>query len=304
MATTPPVPDSTPAPAAAAAGLPQDTPREMRKSYHEIWTAAALAVIHKLSNDAAWTAVTEAAAAAPQPTDLAAHWELAGGLNGKLSLKFHRTAARAWARLLQAGFAEEKPPSPTSPLTDQEKEALEQVLHQLARELAAAFQSGGWGEIQVQERHFGPLRRAVEGADGEFPLRFSKPETEPLELDLVMEPALRDQARRGPVSPAEAGDAGSARGANKLDLLLDVELDVTLRFGGRQMLLHDVLELAPSSVLELDRHIDDPVELLVGGKVIAWGEVVVVDGNYGLRITRLVHRKERMAAMGESAKVN
>lgn len=301
MATIPPVPESSPAPPAAAR---QDAPREMRKSYHEIWTMAALAVIHKLGNDTSWTAVTEAAAAAPQPTDLAAHWELAGGLNGKLSLKFHRTSARAWARLLQAGFAEEKPPSPTSPLTDPEKEALEQVLHQLARELAAAFQSGGWGEIQVQERHFGPLRRAVEGADGEFPLRFTKPEAEPLELDLVMEPALRDQARRGPQSPGEASEAACGRAGNKLDLLLDVELDVTLRFGGRQMLLHDVLELAPSSVLELDRHIDDPVELLVGGKVIAWGEVVVVDGNYGLRITRLVHRKERMAAMGESAKVN
>ncbi|MGH9480631.1 MAG: FliM/FliN family flagellar motor switch protein, partial [Terriglobales bacterium] len=78
---------------------------------------------------------------------------------------------------------------------------------------------------------------------------------------------------------------------------MDVELDVTLRFGGRQMLLHDVMDLAPGSVLELDRHIDDPVELLVGGKIIAWGDVVVVDGNYGLRVGRLVHRRERMAAL-------
>jgi flagellar motor switch protein FliN/FliY len=63
------------------------------------------------------------------------------------------------------------------------------------------------------------------------------------------------------------------------------------------MLLHDVAELSPGSVLELDRQIDDPVELLVSGKTIAWGEVVVVDGNYGLRIQRLVHRRERLAAM-------
>lgn len=306
MATTPPTPDpGTSAPPAAAAAAPATEPREMRKSYQDIWTTAALAVIHKLSNDTGWSAVTEAPAAAPQPTDLAAHWELSGGLIGKLSLKFHRAAARGWARLLQAGFAEEKPPSPTSPLSDPEKEALEEVLHHLARELAAAFQAGGWGEVQVHERHFGPLRRAVEGADGEFPLRFTKPEAEALELDLVMEPALRDQSRKGPLSPAAAGEAAAGgHGGGKLDLLLDVELDVTLRFGGRQMLLHDVLELAPSSVLELDRHIDDPVELLVGGKVVAWGEVVVVDGNYGLRITRLVHRKERMAAVGEGARPN
>lgn len=284
---TPPTPSpATPPPA------PQ---REMRRGFNEIWTATTLELIQALSHDPAWTA-SDATGPSSLPTDLAAHWELAGTLNGKLSLKFHRAAARAWAQLLRPAETE-APPSPTSPLSDREREAFEEVVHQLATRLAAALNDGGWGELQVQVRHVGPLRRTVEGADSEFPLRFAKPETPPLEFDLVVEPALRDQIRRGPRPPGEE-TGGERPGAAKLDLLLDVELDVTLRFGGRQMLLHDVLELAPGSVLELDRHIDDPVELLVGGKVIAWGEVVVVDGNYGLRITRLVHRKERMAAMG------
>ncbi|MGH9378573.1 MAG: FliM/FliN family flagellar motor switch protein [Terriglobia bacterium] len=82
-----------------------------------------------------------------------------------------------------------------------------------------------------------------------------------------------------------------------LNILMDVELDVTLRFGQREMLLGDVLNLAPGSVVELDQHVQDPVELLVGSKVIAWGEVVAVDGNYGLRITGLASREERLESL-------
>jgi len=72
-----------------------------------------------------------------------------------------------------------------------------------------------------------------------------------------------------------------------LDLVMDVELNVSLRFGQRQLPLHQVLELASGSVIELDRQVDDPVELLLDGKVIARGEAVIVDGNYGLRVTEI-----------------
>lgn len=72
-----------------------------------------------------------------------------------------------------------------------------------------------------------------------------------------------------------------------LDLVMDVELDVTLRFGKRQMTLREVLELTSGSVVELDRQVDEPVELLLDGKVIARGEAVVIDGNYGLRVTEV-----------------
>ena len=78
---------------------------------------------------------------------------------------------------------------------------------------------------------------------------------------------------------------------------MDIELDVTLRFGQREMLLGDVLNLSPGSVLELEQQVHDPVELLVGGRVIAWGEVVTVDGNYGLRITGLASREERLQSI-------
>jgi flagellar motor switch protein FliN len=72
-----------------------------------------------------------------------------------------------------------------------------------------------------------------------------------------------------------------------LQLVLDVELNVTLRFGQRQLALRDVLELTSGSVIELDRQVEEPVELLLEGRVIARGEAVVVDGNYGLRVTEV-----------------
>jgi flagellar motor switch protein FliN/FliY len=78
---------------------------------------------------------------------------------------------------------------------------------------------------------------------------------------------------------------------------MDVELDVTLRFGERQMPLHEILDLNAGSVVELDQNVQDPVELLVGGKVIAHGEVVIVDGSYGLRVAEIVSPMERLESL-------
>jgi flagellar motor switch protein FliN/FliY len=68
---------------------------------------------------------------------------------------------------------------------------------------------------------------------------------------------------------------------------MNVELNVTLRFGQRQLTLREVLELTSGSVVELDRQVEEPVELLLNGMVIARGEAVVIDGNYGLRVTEV-----------------
>ncbi len=81
--------------------------------------------------------------------------------------------------------------------------------------------------------------------------------------------------------------AAEAAGTN-LDLVMDVELNVTLRFGQRQLALREVLELASGSVVELDRQVDEPIELILDGKVVARGEAVIIDGNYGMRVTQVL----------------
>lgn len=82
-----------------------------------------------------------------------------------------------------------------------------------------------------------------------------------------------------------------------LDLLLDVELAVTLRFGRREMLIKDILELSSGSVIELDRQVSEPVDLLVDRKIIARGEVVIVDGNYGLRVTEVATPEQKIQCL-------
>ena len=82
-----------------------------------------------------------------------------------------------------------------------------------------------------------------------------------------------------------------------LGLLMDVELDVRLQFGCRQTTLREVLELTTGAVLELDREIQEPVDLLLNGRVVARGEVVVVDGNYGLRVTEVASAQQRVDSL-------
>ena len=91
---------------------------------------------------------------------------------------------------------------------------------------------------------------------------------------------------------ASAGSGTTVASASRFDsanlqLVMDVELSVSLRFGQRQLPLREVLDLSSGSVIELDRMVDEPVELLLDGKVIARGEAVIVDGNYGLRVTEI-----------------
>ncbi len=82
-----------------------------------------------------------------------------------------------------------------------------------------------------------------------------------------------------------------------LELVLDVELPLVVRFGRTVMSLKALSGLGPGSIVDMGRSPDDPVELLVSDKVVAYGEVVIVDGNYGLRITDLVSKSDRMRAV-------
>src|SRR5215831_18600603 len=83
-----------------------------------------------------------------------------------------------------------------------------------------------------------------------------------------------------------------------LDLLLDVELPVTVSFGRAQLPLKEVIKLTTGSTIELNRTVSDPVELIVNNCVVAKGEVVVVDGNFAVRIERVVSRQDRLRSIG------
>jgi flagellar motor switch protein FliN/FliY len=91
--------------------------------------------------------------------------------------------------------------------------------------------------------------------------------------------------------------AAATRSAGNFDLLLEVELDASVRFGSRELELKELLELGPGDVVELDRQVADPVDLIVGDRIVARGEVVLINGNFGLRVTEVVEPVRRLESI-------
>ena len=106
------------------------------------------------------------------------------------------------------------------------------------------------------------------------------------------------EAKQGAVSARPLAGGSRSTGAWNIDLLLDVELPISVSFGQTEMTLKDVLKLGAGSVIELDKSVNDPVSIIVNHKPIAKGEVVMVDGNYGVRILEVESTADRIRSLG------
>ena len=89
----------------------------------------------------------------------------------------------------------------------------------------------------------------------------------------------------------------SSTAASDFQPWMDVEMEVRLHFGGREITIGEALDFGPGMVLELDRHVSEPVELLVGDRIVARGEVVVVGGNFALQICEVVASVPRLESV-------
>jgi flagellar motor switch protein FliN/FliY len=123
----------------------------------------------------------------------------------------------------------------------------------------------------------------------------------PLAIFLSFSPAV-EEAVLGLADETPAAESAEAAlpvkpDSRTLDLLMDVELPVSVSFGRAELLLKDVLKLATGSIVELNRSISEPVEVAVNNCVIARGEVVVVEGNYGIKISQIVGREDRLRTL-------
>jgi len=95
---------------------------------------------------------------------------------------------------------------------------------------------------------------------------------------------------------AAAGNPEAALNHNDtIGLLMDMEMPLLVRFGSTRMLVSDLLALGPGSVVEFRRGPDEPVDLLVNGRVVARANVVVVQGNYGVRIIEIASHRDDVA---------
>ena len=99
------------------------------------------------------------------------------------------------------------------------------------------------------------------------------------------------------VAAAAAPVSASSDYPGNLSALLDIDLPLVVRFARTEMSLRSLSQLGPGSMVDMGRSPDAPVQLLIGSQVVAEGEVVVVQGNYGVRITSLVSPADRLRAM-------
>jgi flagellar motor switch protein FliN len=213
-----------------------------------------------------------------------------GALRGEMSV---RLASATVVRLAQIFKSE--PVTPEAQPTADHGEAVVELLRQVSGMVSTAAKAR-WGEIQLLVEAAGAAPSWPSA--GTFRLQAGAEDPTAMVLEVGLSAALMaglriDKAEAAKAETAKASMdsspplagavAGQSRGA--LDMLMDVQLAMTLRFGTRKLLLREVLDLSPGAVVELDRGVHEPVDLLLDGKLVARGEVVVVDGNYGLRVT-------------------
>ena len=92
----------------------------------------------------------------------------------------------------------------------------------------------------------------------------------------------------------DVGTSGESGNPRKLDLLLDVPLDLSVELGRARMSIQDLLNLSPGSVIELDKIAGEPLDFMVNGRLVARGEAVVVNDKFGVRITDIISPSERI----------
>jgi flagellar motor switch protein FliN/FliY len=220
-------------------------------------------------------------------------------LKGEMAILTDETGALPLAQILVS-----EPPDPAVPFDKDHRDAYEELLRQVLGQVATGLKSVAGGEVEIKPA--GNDAPEWQGAT-RLGIRIAGEKFEPVHLTLV---ATRDllKSLQPPAKPDEpptprveqpvpaSPELSPSRNSN-LELLLGVKLDATIRFGQKQMLLREVLDLHPGTAVALDRQVEEPVELLVGGRTVARGEVVIVDGNYGLRITEILSPQQRIESL-------
>ncbi len=210
-----------------------------------------------------------------------------GAVRGEMTLRLPAASA---TRLAQKFLGEPAIAAPESgPTSAEHKEALEELLRQVAGLAATALAATAGGEVQL---HLAAAPATPSWSSNAVTcVQTRDEEGSAVTLEIQISPALaaelQSRAQPQPAPPPAPAPApvSLSTPAASYRRLMDVGLDVKLRFGTRRMLLRDVLALSAGVVVELDNALHSPVELLLDGRLVAKGEVVIVDGKYGLRVT-------------------
>lgn len=216
-----------------------------------------------------------------------------GSLRGEMSLRIPAASTLRLSQIFMSEPAASEAPAaavePTSVLAAENREAVVELMRQVAGLVASAVKAD-WGEVQLR---LDPAPGAPSWpASAVFWLRAGEDSPAGMLLEMHLSAALvaglrAEKAEAAASAPAAPLPASPDESRAKLSLLMDVELALTLRFGSRRLLLREVLDLNPGAVVELDRKVEEPVDVLLDGRLVARGEVVVLNGNYGVRVTEV-----------------
>ena len=260
------------------------------KAYLAAWTSSLAQLLSQIGG-AAWNC--ELAEAASGESYIAAALIRSGKLPGSQTLLL---PANAFGELLTLFLGE---PTTISQEPDTaQREALEELLRQWCGLAATALKSD-FGEISFEVR----LDDSVAAGNNDLILLRASGDSQIIVIATEFDSALQAFLSAAPVpdasAPAVAAPQPDARidellRQGNLELLMDVELPVMLRFGCREATLREVLDMATGAVLELDREVQEPVDLVLNGRVIARGEVVVIDGDFGLRVSEVASPQQRV----------
>ncbi|HXA66873.1 MAG TPA: flagellar motor switch protein FliN [Bryobacteraceae bacterium] len=176
-----------------------------------------------------------------------------------------------------------------------------EIVSQALSGVASAISKRARRETSCLEGRTAPPESTAEFKAYRFQITFGEQAFQVLTLfsksieDLPETPPETSQPKALP--PAAKPSAEEIGKSHSIDLLLDVELPVSVSFGRAQLPLKDVIKLTTGSIIELNRSVSEPVEVIVNNCVIARGEVVVVEGNFGVRIRQVISRKERLRTL-------
>jgi len=259
--------------------------KEMAPELHawfEAWKSCTQFVLAQTSKQAITFEISSDSTAATD-SDLWYTIAAGGAIRGEMTL---RLGPESVTRLAQKFLGETEP---SGGPTAEHKEALEELLRQITGRFATDLASSVGGEVQFQvSASTAPSWSSAATACLRTRDEAGAPVCFELQVSAALAAALKPRAQQPPIQPPSVespAELSVGPPSNHYDRLRDVGLEVKLRFGSRRMLLRDVLSLSAGIVIELDTNLHTPVDLLLDGRVVAQGEVVVVDGKYGLRVT-------------------
>ncbi|HEY2461208.1 MAG TPA: FliM/FliN family flagellar motor switch protein [Candidatus Acidoferrum sp.] len=215
--------------------------------------------------------------------------EFAGGgaLNGQQIWVADKSTAAQLAQLLLSEAT-----NPAAEFSGTYREAFIELLRQVASHAATMWAKTIGGEAGIT---FQASSDAVFVPSQSCAVQVSGEKIADLTLRFFVNAALGDSLASLSSEPSMEASKNLPDSAlpDNVEILMDVELEATIRFGKREMLLRDIFGLVPGAVVELNQMVNDPAELLVAGRLVARGEVVVVDGNFGLRVSEAVSKRQR-----------